>query len=69
MPVYCEVVGVIGSAIVLTYWNLDVVALDRADIPFDDRLWGPWSSPQERLRVTFAGDLIGQALDAGGGAS
>jgi len=66
----CDVVGVIGSEIVLTHWGDEVVALDRADVPFADpalrRVVVTAGAPE---RVTFATDLIGEALDADGGAS
>lgn len=87
--VLCDVVGVVGSEIVLTHdGNGRVVALDKhgANVPFEDPapLEGPAlrdvvdsaSAPQARggqgtapWRVTFATDLIGEALDAGGGTS
>jgi hypothetical protein len=66
-PTLCDLLGVIGSRIVLTHWNSEVVALDRADSPWDD--------PTERHvvvtagapeRVTFATDVIEASL---GGAS
>jgi hypothetical protein len=70
MPMLCDVLGVIDPGIVLTHWDDEVVALDRADSPFQD-------SPRRRVvatagapeLVTFATDLIGDALDAAGGAS
>lgn len=69
VPLLCDVVGVIGSEVVLTHWSSEVVALDRADIPFDDpaerRVVVTAGAPE---RVTFATDLIGKALDSGGGA-
>ena len=70
VPLLCDVVGVIGSEIVLTHWDAEVVALDRADVPFEDpalrHVVVTAGAPQ---RVTFATDLIGEALDADGGAS
>lgn len=70
VPVLCDVLGVIGSQIVLTHWNAAVVALDRTDFPFQDpalrRVIVSAGAPQ---RVTFATDLIKEALDAAGGAS
>jgi hypothetical protein len=70
VPLLCDALGVIGSEIVLTHWNSEVVALDRADFPFEDpalrHVVATAGGPQ---RVTFATDLIGEALDADGGAS
>lgn len=87
VPVLCDVLGVIGSEILLGHWNSDrlpgdwndpndgngtVVALDihGADFPFEDpalrHVVATAGAPQ---RVTFATDLIGEALDADGGAS
>jgi hypothetical protein len=69
-PMLCDVVGVIGSDVVLTHWDSEVVALDRADSPFDDsdvrRVVVAAGAPG---RVTFATDLIGEALEADSGAS
>lgn len=76
--VLCDVVGVIGSEIVLTHdGNARVVAVDRprADYPFEDP--APPVDPPLRvvvatagagplMRVRLATDLIGAALDAGG---
>ena len=87
--VLCDVVGVIGSEIVLTHdGNGRVVAVDKpgADVPFEDPaprqdpalrfVVDSVSAPQARggqgvapWRVTFATDLIGEVLDADGGAS
>ena len=69
-PMLCDVLDVIGPGIVLTHWDDEVVALDRADSPFQD-------SPRRRVvvtagapeRVTFAPDLIAKALDADGRSS
>jgi hypothetical protein len=69
-PMLCDVLGVIDPGIVLTHWDDEVVALDRADSPFQD-------SPRRRVvaaagapeLVTFASDLIGAALDGDGGGS
>ena len=87
VPVLCDVLGVVGSEILLGHWNSDrspgdwndpndgngtVVALDihGADPPFEDpalrRVVVTAGAPE---RVTFATDLIGEALDADGGAS
>ena len=67
-PMLCDVVGVIGSEIVLTHWGDEVVALDRADAPFEDpaarRVVVTAGAPD---RVTFATDLVAEALDADGG--
>ena len=80
--VLCDVAGVVGSEIVLTHdGNGRVVAVDRpsAAYPFEDP--APSVDPPLRavvdtagagplMRVRFATDLIGQALDADdGGAS
>jgi len=87
VPVLCDVLGVVGSEILLGHWNSDrlpgdwkdpndgngtVVALDihGADPPFEDpalrRVVVTAGAPE---RVMFATDLIGEALDADGGAS
>ena len=70
VPLLCDVLGVIGSEIVLTHWDADVVALDRADFPFEDpalrHVVVTAGAPE---RVTFATGLIGEALDADGGGS
>ena len=76
--VLCDVVGVIGSEIVLTHdGNARVVAIDRpsADYPFEDPA-PPVDPPQRKvvdttgsgplMRVRLATDLIGEALDADG---
>jgi hypothetical protein len=87
VPVLCDLLGVIGSEMLLGHWNSDrlpgdwndpndgngtVVALDihGADVAFEDpalrHVVATAGAPQ---RVTFATDLIGEALDADGGAS
>ena len=102
VPVLCDVLGVIGSDVLLGHWNSDrlpgdwndpndgnetVVALDIhgvappancltdssricPDLSFEDpalrRVVVTAGAPEW---VTFAGDLIGAALDADGGAS
>lgn len=80
--VLCDVVGLVGSEIVLTHdGNANVVAVDRpsADYPFEDPA-PPVDAPLRDvvdtagsgplMRVRFATDLIGEALDAAdGGAS
>ena len=68
-PVLCDVVGVIGSQIALTHdGNGTVVALDTRGVedPARRHVVATAGAPQ---RVTFATDLIGEALDAAGGAS
>lgn len=67
-PTLCDVVGVIGSEIALTHdGNGTVVALDIRGVedPALRRVVGTAGAPK---RVTFATDLIGEALDADGGA-
>ncbi|HVE74343.1 MAG TPA: hypothetical protein VNA30_04530 [Mycobacteriales bacterium] len=69
--VLCDEVGTIGPEIVLTRWDGEIVALYRADSPFQD--------PKTRRpvvvaagapgRVAFATGLIRVALDADRGAS
>jgi hypothetical protein len=68
-PVLCDVVGVIGSEIALTHdGDGQVVALDvrGVDHPALRHVVATAGGP---LRVTFATDLVGEALDTGGGAS
>jgi hypothetical protein len=80
MPVLCDLLGIIGSETLLGHWNSDrpndgngtVVALDirGADSSFEDpalrRVVATAEAPE---RVTFATDLIRDALDAEGSAS
>jgi hypothetical protein len=69
MPVLCDVLGVLGSEIVLTHDGSGaVVALDIHGVedPALRRVVATAGGPQ---RVTFATDLIGDALAAEGGAS
>jgi hypothetical protein len=78
VPVLCDVLGITGSEILLGHWNEPgdgngtVVALDvhGADPSFQDpalrQVVVPAGGPD---RVAFATDLIGEALDADGGAS
>jgi hypothetical protein len=69
IPVLCDVVGVIGSEIALTHdGDGAVVALDARGVE-DPALRRVVATAGGPLRVTFATDLIGEALDAGGGAS
>ena len=69
IPVLCDVVGVIGSGIALTHdGDGTVVALDVRGVE-DPALRHVVATPGGPERVTFATDLIGEALDAGGGAS
>ena len=69
MPVLCDVVGVIGSEIALTHdGDGAVVALDVRGVE-DPALRHVVATAGAPLRVTFATDLIGAALDADGGAS
>ncbi len=69
VPVLCDLVGVIGSEIALLttatgQWSPWTSRRSKT------RPCVAWSPPQERPeRVTFATDLIGEALDADGGAS
>lgn len=69
-PMLCDVVGVVGPEIVLTHWGDEVVALYRADAPFDDpalrRVVVTAGAPE---RVSFATDLVGEALAGDGGPS
>jgi hypothetical protein len=78
--VLCDVVGVIGSDIVLTHdGNGRVVAVDRpsADYPFEDPVPGVdvplrdvvgTAGAGQLMRVRFATELIGEALGAEVGA-
>jgi hypothetical protein len=69
MPVLCDVLGVIGPEIALTHdGNGTVVALDIHGVE-DPALRDVVASAGAPQRVTFATDLIGEALDADGGAS
>jgi hypothetical protein len=64
--VLCDVVGVIGSEIALTHDGTGaVVALDVRGVE-DPALRDVVATAGGPLRVTFATDLIGQSLDAGG---
>jgi hypothetical protein len=78
VPVLCDVLGIIDSESLLGHWNDPndrsgtVVALDLrgADTAFEEpSLRRVVASAGAPLRVAFAADLIGQALDADGGAS
>jgi hypothetical protein len=69
IPVLCDVVGVIGSEIALTHdGDGTVVALDANGVedPAHRHVVATAGGP---LHVTFATDLIGEALDVDGGAS
>lgn len=69
IPVLCDTVGVIGSEIALTHDGTGaVVALDIHGVE-DPALRHVVATAGAPLRVTFATDLIRQALDADGGAS
>ena len=69
LPVLCDVVGVIGSEIVLTHDGTGaVVALDIHGVE-DPSLRHVVATAGAPQLVTFATDLIGEALDADGGAS
>jgi hypothetical protein len=69
IPVLCDVVGVIGSEIALTHDGTGaVVALDARGVE-NPALRHVVATAGGPLRVTFATDLIGEALDAEGGAS
>jgi hypothetical protein len=69
IPVLCDVVGVLGSEIALTHdGDGAVVALDVRGVE-DPSLRQVVATAGAPLRVTFATDLIGEALDADGGAS
>ena len=68
MPVLCDVVGVIGPEVALTHdGDGAVVALDARGVE-DPALRQVVATPGGPL-VTFATDLIGEALDSEGGAS
>jgi hypothetical protein len=68
-PVLCDVVGVIGPEIALTHdGSGSVVALDIDGVE-DPLLRRVVARPGAPQRVTFATELIGEALDAVGGAS
>lgn len=68
MPVLCDLVGVIGPEIALTHdGDGAVVALDARGVE-DPALRHVVATAGGPLRVTFATDLIDEALDAGGGA-
>lgn len=101
VPVLCDVLGVVGSEILLGHWNsehlagedpkyadgtvvaLDIHGADRpslnpAYLPRDPGAHQAFEDPARRhvvvtagapFRVAFATDLVGAALDAGGGAS
>jgi hypothetical protein len=69
MPVLCDVVGVLGPEIALTHdGDGAVVALDARGVE-DPSLRHVVATAGGPLRVTFATDLIGEALEAEGGAS
>ena len=69
IPVLCDLVGVIGPEIALTHdGDGAVVALDAAGVE-DPALRQVVATPGGPLRVTFATDLIGEALGLDGGAS
>jgi len=69
VPVLCDVVGVIGPEIALTHdGDGAVVALDSKGVE-NPALRDVVATAGAPLRVTFATDLIGQSLDAEGGAS
>ena len=68
-PVLCDVVGRIGSEIALTHDGTGaVVALDVHGVE-DESLRQVVATAGAPRRVTLATDLIGDALDADGGAS
>ena len=68
-PVLCDVVGVLGPEVALTHdGDGVVVALDVRGVE-DPALRHVVATAGGPLRVTFATDLIRQALDAAGGAS
>lgn len=78
VPVLCDVLGITDTGTLLGHWkdrsdgNGTVVALniDGAEPPFDDPARRrTLANPQAPDRVTFATDLIAQALDADGDAS
>ena len=69
IPVLCDLVGVIGPKIALTHDGDEaVVALDARGVE-DPALRDVVATPGGPLRVTFATNLIEEALDAEGGAS
>jgi hypothetical protein len=69
MPVLCDLVGVIGPKIALTHdGDGAVVALDIKGVEYP-ALRHVVATAGGPLRVTFATDMIGKALDAEGGAS
>jgi hypothetical protein len=69
IPVLCDVVGVIDDRTALTHdGDGAVVALDVRGVE-DPALRHVVATAGGPLRVTFATDLIGEALDADGGAS
>ena len=69
MPVLCDVVGVIGPEVALTHdGDGTVVALDVQGVE-DPALRHVVATAGGPQRVTFATDLIGEALDPEGGAS
>lgn len=68
-PVLCDVLGVIGSKIALTHDGTGTVValdIDGVEDPALRHVVATAGAPQ---RVTFATDLIGEALDADGDAS
>lgn len=68
-PLLCDLVGVIGSDIALTHdGDGAVVALDARGVE-DPALRQVVATAGGPLRVTFATDLIAEALDLAGGAS
>ena len=68
-PLLCDLVGVIGPEVALTHdGDGAVVALDSKGVE-DPALRQVVVTPGGPLRVTFATDLIGEALDVEGGAS
>ena len=68
-PVLCDVVGVLSPEVALTHdENGAVVALDVHGVE-DPALRHVVATAGGPLRVTFATDLIGEALDIEGGAS
>ena len=69
LPVLCDVVGVLSPEVALTHdENGAVVALDVHGVE-DPALRHVVATAGGPLRVTFATDLIGEALDIEGGAS
>jgi len=68
-PVLCDLVGVLGPKVALTHdGDGAVVALDVHGVK-NPALRQVVATPGAPLRVTFATDLIGEALDPEGGAS